>query len=102
MEVSISLYHRVTNYYVECKMEDSFEWIPKENPFHDYLVYAIVCIEDDSILIENTERNGADKQSLISTTLKRNEGWNDAARRLASDVSNTSKENNVINSKYIF
>ena len=62
-------------------MEENFEWIT--NVVHDHLVYVIICIEDNTILIENK----VDNKSLIATTLNGNESWNDAARHLATEVS---------------
>ena len=67
-------------------MEESSEWLCKSNSMNDHLVYVIICIEDNTVLVENKGSNGAVCNSLISALLKQNEGWNDAGRRLARRV----------------
>ena len=67
-------------------MEGTLEWLGKSDNIKDHLVYAIICIEDNTILVEKRNANGVVRHSLISTTLKQNEGWNDAGRCLARKV----------------
>ena len=56
---------------------------------NDYFIYVILCVEDDTILVEKREGDGNDNHSLITTSLKQNEGWNCAGRRLARQVKHT-------------
>ena len=68
-------------------MEGSSDWIGKSDTISsDHLVYVIICIEDNTILVEKRNADGVVRHSLISTTLKQNEGWNDAGRGLAREV----------------
>lgn len=67
-------------------MEGTSELIGKSDTISDHLVYVIICIEDNTILVEKRNANGVVRHSLISTTLKQNEGWNDAGRGLAREV----------------
>ena len=53
---------------------------------HDYLTYVLICVEDGTIMVDKIVNDGNIKHSLISTTLKQNEGWNEAGRRLARQV----------------
>ena len=62
-----------------------------ENNLHgeninDHLTYVLICGEDGTIMVDKKVNNGNFKYSLISITLKQNEGWNEAGRRLARQV----------------
>ena len=67
-------------------MEGTLEWLGKSDTVNDHLVYVIICIEDNTILVKKRTDKGVVRHSLISTTLKQNEGWNDAGRCLATKV----------------
>ena len=56
---------------------------------NDYFIYILICVEDDTILVEKTGKDGNDNHSLITTSLKQSEGWNCAGRRLARQVKHT-------------
>ena len=53
---------------------------------NDYFIYIFLCVEDDTILV--AKRDEQDNYALITTTLKSNESWNGAGRRLAKQVIN--------------
>ena len=59
--------------------------LPGQN-LNDYFIYIILCVEDDTILVEKTGIDGDDNHSLITTSLKQSEGWNCSGRRLARQV----------------
>ena len=53
---------------------------------NDYFIYILLCVEDDTILVEQRGNDGNDNHSLITTSLTQSEGWNCAGRRLARQV----------------
>ena len=53
---------------------------------HDHLVYIIICIEDDTILVNEKKDVGSIKHSLVSISLNENESWREAGKRLARKV----------------
>ena len=67
-------------------MEGEFQLTSKDVLLQDHLVYVILCVDDTTILVEENERNGIKKLGLVTGIVKRDEGWNAAAKRVTREV----------------
>ena len=67
-------------------MDGEFRLTSKDDLLQDHLVYVIICVDDTTILVEEKERNEIKKLGLVTGIVKRDEGWNAAAQRVAGEV----------------
>ena len=60
----------------------------KNDNIRDHLIYVIICTEDNTILTQKIADGVKCEHFMISTTLREDEGWNAAGRKLANQVGN--------------